>query len=487
MQRSLTHSRPEPMHMKLVEVHMSPNEIKDLNFLQGKEKRDGSGRYIFDDVWNNVLSHPNLQSHLGDDQRKRRALGGHVAPIKRNGRFGDTEVALVPAGMQQYLDKSVGYSVNPFDGRHEYFLGDMLRGVGNFLRPYGEAAYRNVGEFMSSIPRRTYNLGRHAYNYFRGRPREEGMILPVHRPPEEDMGHFERLGHQYVGGAGEALGRGLGGAAGGYTGWRAGNAIGSAGGALSGVPGGRDVGGMIVAPLASAIGAWAGARTGGNTGRDWGSSIGRRGGQYLDYGTDLAGRGLQAADEYTRPTREAMWEGAGQIGDAAAQGWNSLNPAAYFSPEQMDRARAENYRRMPGSMPEEEAARPIGAPLSQSGLRRRHPAFEDAEDMMGRIDEPFIRPRSAFSPVNYAEAALSPAAALGNRSPSPFAGSSRSSGSPFDDDFQSVPGSPTWGMEGNFGQGGGPTGEEYFNQMPRWDAATPPSQQRNSPFIEDID
>lgn len=147
---------------KMELVHLNKREIHDLDSAQGKsiyDKTSGIKRY---DHLAEILRNPHILKGLEEHTQQHYANGGHIElarqieHAKRMGRHGDTELALVPHDMVEILDRLSGHkSINPHDGRHEYFLGQgFMDGMKKFFNPVGQA-FQKAGQDI-------YNTGKSA-------------------------------------------------------------------------------------------------------------------------------------------------------------------------------------------------------------------------------------------------------------------------------------------------------------------------------------
>lgn len=265
----------------LIEVHISPAEIADLNKLQGFVDQDLHGRKIYRNLWQKIEAFENLKDYLAAESRQKYASGGRVKDIRPYGRYCDTEVALIPHSMREFLDEHIGASINPDTGKPEYFLGNFLSGIGNYFYPY----LSHLGE-----------LGKQGINYVSNRfgfgsPFQMGQ---PQQPSEPEQGYFEgSLGN---------LGGGIGSTVGDITGTGLGGYLGLQGGLLAG--------GLPGAFVGTPLGAGLGALTGRNYGNQYGSAFGRSIGQGLDYVptalSNTANYMGNTLDSYTRPVRQGI-------------------------------------------------------------------------------------------------------------------------------------------------------------------------------------
>jgi hypothetical protein len=86
------------------------------------------------------------------------AAGGHaeIEKMKKKGRFGDTEMALIPSYLADHLDRKIGgKSINPKTGHREYFMAAALQAapaiMGMFTAPPPTGMKGVQGSLTSSI------------------------------------------------------------------------------------------------------------------------------------------------------------------------------------------------------------------------------------------------------------------------------------------------------------------------------------------------
>jgi hypothetical protein len=124
-------------HMAL--AHFNKPELDALDKIQGGSERVNGVR-IYSRL-GTMLEHPDAKHHIRAMHHEHLASGGHAVHeqlkhMAHNGRFGDSEMAYVPKHVLHTFDHSIGGpSINPRDGKHEYFLGTMLSAISRFARP----------------------------------------------------------------------------------------------------------------------------------------------------------------------------------------------------------------------------------------------------------------------------------------------------------------------------------------------------------------
>ncbi len=140
---------------KLISAHFDPQELEVLFQMQGSKdycKKTGEASLA---KMEHLLHNPHIMRGLKEHHA---AHGGMMQPVTaRDGRDGDTKIALIGPRLHETLDNMAGKRTrNPYDGAPEYFslgglfgglknmLGGAVSGIGNAL---GSAA-----NFVGNIP-----------------------------------------------------------------------------------------------------------------------------------------------------------------------------------------------------------------------------------------------------------------------------------------------------------------------------------------------
>lgn len=124
---------------KMNYAHMSKEEADVLDKLQGKSTRHRKTKQRAYPGLEAILKNPHLykliMKHAKEHKEDGYAEGGHVEKLKKNGRYGDTEIVLIGPRTNRLLDALAGHKTrNPKDGLPEYFsLGKMFGGLGKTL------------------------------------------------------------------------------------------------------------------------------------------------------------------------------------------------------------------------------------------------------------------------------------------------------------------------------------------------------------------
>lgn len=124
---------------KMNYAHMSKEEADVLDKLQGKSTRHRKTKQRAYPGLEAILKNPHLykliMKHAKEHKEDGYAEGGHVEKLKKNGRYGDTEIVMIGPRTNRLLDALAGHKTrNPKDGLPEYFsLGKMFGGLGKTL------------------------------------------------------------------------------------------------------------------------------------------------------------------------------------------------------------------------------------------------------------------------------------------------------------------------------------------------------------------
>jgi hypothetical protein len=140
---------------KMILAHFNRGELDELDHLQGKRNEDHTSGIRKYDKLEALLENPHLMKKISHHAREHHlAMGGHpmshtIEQMKHDGRFGDTEMAMIGPRTEHILNHYCGGgSTNPYDGKHEYFLGALLGGLGQSLIP---GLTRGLGGFAKGL------------------------------------------------------------------------------------------------------------------------------------------------------------------------------------------------------------------------------------------------------------------------------------------------------------------------------------------------
>lgn len=124
----------------MVLAHFSKQELNDLDRLQGKKLLDPrTGIRHYRDL-GNVFKNPHIKHTTLLHARAHHAKGGRASlnKMKKEGRFGDTEMAYIPRQFADHLDQMIGgKSINPHSKHREYFLAGLMGGIGKMVAGAG--------------------------------------------------------------------------------------------------------------------------------------------------------------------------------------------------------------------------------------------------------------------------------------------------------------------------------------------------------------
>lgn len=141
---------------KMILAHFNRSELDQLDHLQGKRNEDHTTGVRKYDKLESLLENPHLMQTIAHHVKAHHhyAFGGHpMAPMieqmKHDGRFGDTEMGMIGPRTEHILNHYAGGgSTNPIDGKHEYFLGALLGGLGQAIIP---GLTRGLGGFAKGL------------------------------------------------------------------------------------------------------------------------------------------------------------------------------------------------------------------------------------------------------------------------------------------------------------------------------------------------
>lgn len=124
-------------------AHMTPQELAELEAMQGGRQIDPQRRIPTLSRLGEMLGHESVKPALEDWERRGFAGGGEVEGInhllRNSGRMGDTEIVVLPRPVADLFDKALyggPQPKNPHTGKREYFIGALLGGLGSVLAPH---------------------------------------------------------------------------------------------------------------------------------------------------------------------------------------------------------------------------------------------------------------------------------------------------------------------------------------------------------------
>ena len=135
-------------------AHMSPDEIRQLDELQGGRHIDLHTKLPTYRPLFHLMQREEIRPHLEELERSNFAGGGEVEGINQylrdRGRYGDTEVVKLPRPIAELFDRALNGgrpSINPHTGKREYFLGGLLGSIGKIFSPITSA----LGKFIPGL------------------------------------------------------------------------------------------------------------------------------------------------------------------------------------------------------------------------------------------------------------------------------------------------------------------------------------------------
>lgn len=127
-------------------AHMMPNEIEDLSKIQGGAYTDPKTGYKSFLPLQTIIQHQAVAPHFNTFKEKYLAntadRSGLEDAFRKSGRFGDTEMVILPRPLADLFDHTLyggRQPGNPKTGKREYFLGGLLNSMGNFFKPISQA------------------------------------------------------------------------------------------------------------------------------------------------------------------------------------------------------------------------------------------------------------------------------------------------------------------------------------------------------------
>lgn len=135
-------------------AHMSPDEIRQLDELQGGRHIDLHTKLPTYRPLFHLMQREEIRPQLEELERSNFAGGGEVEGINQylrdRGRYGDTEVVKLPRPIAELFDRALNGgrpSINPHTGKREYFLGGLLGSIGKIFSPITST----LGKFIPGL------------------------------------------------------------------------------------------------------------------------------------------------------------------------------------------------------------------------------------------------------------------------------------------------------------------------------------------------
>jgi hypothetical protein len=151
-------------HKKVI-AHFSPQELHVMDHLQGHQERcPKTGLRSYSHL-EEILKNPHILGTVHKhthEHRQRHARGGEIEHLRRGGRNGDTELALIGPHTHHLLHQLAGGSTtNPHTGHPEFWsLGSVLGGLGSALK----GAASTVGKGISSAAKAAAPFAQKAFS-----------------------------------------------------------------------------------------------------------------------------------------------------------------------------------------------------------------------------------------------------------------------------------------------------------------------------------
>jgi hypothetical protein len=185
------------MHDELQLAHFNKPELEALDKFQGKSERI-NGIKVYSKL-KHIMETPGLEDQIHKDHHEQMLNGGRefhekLHGLAKNGRFGDTELAYISKPLMHRLDKSIGGpSINPRDGKHEYFLGTMLGSMSKYLTPaLAKMSNATSNAYRQYVAEPMTNAGAALTKYYNG-PNKYNLTVPQLYRQEKNWGFLENL------------------------------------------------------------------------------------------------------------------------------------------------------------------------------------------------------------------------------------------------------------------------------------------------------
>jgi hypothetical protein len=182
----LEHLRHKPQQKRGSErsmeaVHMNKEEVAALEHIDGGDHRDKAGIREFKLP---MFKNPHIAEHMVNHHHGHVAMGGehgmphHIKANRMDGRFGDTELVKIPRHAVHLFDRMIGGpSINPIDGKHEYFLGSLMGMAGNLFKAAAPAIGGAMRGMASGAARAIPAMARTAGSALASGARSAGSAL----------------------------------------------------------------------------------------------------------------------------------------------------------------------------------------------------------------------------------------------------------------------------------------------------------------------
>lgn len=171
------HATRRRKHPRMMLVHLNRDELRHLESAQGGRDEDTHTGVPSLKRLGSLLENPHVLELIKrsmHESREHHAHGGHVGfhepdyspkyeKIAGLGQHGDTELALITPHTAHVLDSMIGGpSINPHDGRRQYFLGSLINGFKNLVAPIGKAIAPAIGGLFGGAKSAVSNMAQQA-------------------------------------------------------------------------------------------------------------------------------------------------------------------------------------------------------------------------------------------------------------------------------------------------------------------------------------
>lgn len=132
-------------HKGMEKVHMNRHELRILDHMQGGPEHGPEGMKVYSHL-EELLKNPHIVRNVHHHARHHHAEGG-IEQLKREGRFGDNEIAMIGPNTHRIFNELAGHPTkNPNSGLPEYWsIGPALSGLSGALGGMGNIANKGMG------------------------------------------------------------------------------------------------------------------------------------------------------------------------------------------------------------------------------------------------------------------------------------------------------------------------------------------------------
>jgi hypothetical protein len=179
-------------HKKIL-AHFSPKELHEMDHLQGHTERcPKTGLRSYSHL-EELLKNPHILGTIhrhAHAHREHHAMGGDINNMAHQGRFGDTEMALIGPHTHHLFHQLAGRSTtNPNTGHPEFWsIGGALSGLGNAVKGAAATAGRGISSAAQAAGRGAKSLGSAALTAGRAAAPHVGTALSNFAPMAAQFG-----------------------------------------------------------------------------------------------------------------------------------------------------------------------------------------------------------------------------------------------------------------------------------------------------------